>query len=476
VTVDERAPGHDAVVRRRGVIPEPGAPPEVSEPHLILSPEVTAHAREVVSALLDDAAAQGERVVAGVRIFFCTLTLLFWTPLVGDDLARGEWEDAAPIVVAVVGLAASWWILRRLKSGTSYRSLAASIVLDATLVNGMILAFVIGAGEPYFGLPRITGAYVILVAIVTSGIRLSRRAAILGSVVNVGAFAGLALLDVLLDNPTNANIITDYVVFVMLLAVSVAVAFFIAVRTRTLVLTGATKAAEAERARALLGAYVSPEVARATLEDDDPRIGGHAQDVAVLFSDLRSFTQYSEDLDPEDLVAQLNRYFEAMVHAIRAESGVVDKYVGDAIMAVFGVPEAREDDAVRAIRAAQRMQAALVVHNLEREARGQPPFRHGIGVHYGRVVAGNIGTPERTSYTVIGDTVNVASRMEQATKTEGVPVLLSETLVTRARAQLDLEMPAVREVGELAVRGRKEPVTVFTLADGNDADENAATP
>ena len=151
-----------------------------------------------------------------------------------------------------------------------------------------------------------------------------------------------------------------------------------------------------------------------------------------------------------------------MVAEIAAEGGVVDKYIGDAIMAVFGAPLGNEDDAARALRAAAAMHRALHTHNEARAARDLPPLSQGIGVHYGWAIAGNIGTRDRPQYTVIGDTVNLCSRLEGATKETHVSVLASSEVVTAARAQSD-DLPPFAPLGTIQVRGRTSPVHVFAV-------------
>ena len=148
--------------------------------------------------------------------------------------------------------------------------------------------------------------------------------------------------------------------------------------------------------------------------------------MTILFTDIRSFTTISETMDPQNLVGLLNEYFTEMVAIVMDEDGVVDKYIGDAIMAVFGAPVPKPDDAVNAVRAAVRMRRALRDLNERLVSRGLSPLRTGIGIHTGEVVAGNIGSERRMEYTVIGDAVNLASRLESSTKELGVNVLISE--------------------------------------------------
>ncbi len=187
-------------------------------------------------------------------------------------------------------------------------------------------------------------------------------------------------------------------------------------------------------------------------------LGGEILEVTVLFTDIRSFTSISEKMDPQSLVGLLNEYFTDMVGIVMQEGGVVDKYIGDAIMAVFGAPVPKPDDAVNAVRAAVRMRQALETLNVRLEARGIPRLRTGIGIHTGEVVAGNIGSEKRMEYTVIGDTVNLASRLESNTKELGVNVLISED--TYARTKDAIIAKAVREI---TVKGRKQPVMTYEV-------------
>jgi adenylate cyclase len=180
--------------------------------------------------------------------------------------------------------------------------------------------------------------------------------------------------------------------------------------------------------------------------------------VTILFTDIRSFTTISERMDPQQLVGLLNEYFTEMVSIVMQEDGVVDKYIGDAIMAVFGAPVSKPQDAVHAVRAAVRMRGALEELNVRLIARGIPALRTGIGIHTGEVVAGNIGSDKRMEYTVIGDPVNVASRLETSTKDLGVNVLISQDTF-----ELTKDVIETRPVREIIVKGRGQPVMTYEV-------------
>jgi adenylate cyclase len=214
---------------------------------------------------------------------------------------------------------------------------------------------------------------------------------------------------------------------------------------------------ERDNLRTTFGKYMTASVLEHLLAGK-VALGGESLEVTILFTDIRGFTTISEKMDPQQLVGLLNEYFTEMVGIVMQENGVVDKYIGDAIMAVFGAPVPKKDDAANAVRAAVRMRRALVELNVRLKARGLPALRTGIGIHSGEVVAGNIGCEKRMEYTVIGDAVNLASRLETSTKELGVNVLISEDTYTLAKDVVD-----VRPVREITVKGRKAPVMTYEV-------------
>jgi class 3 adenylate cyclase len=163
-------------------------------------------------------------------------------------------------------------------------------------------------------------------------------------------------------------------------------------------------------------------------------------------------------MDAHDLVALLNEYFTEMVDIVIDEGGGVDKYIGDAIMAVFGAPVPGGEDAMHAVRAGVRMRAALEKLNASLEARGKPALRTGIGIHTGTVVAGNIGSESRMEYTVIGDTVNLASRLEGKTKELGIGLVISESTMAKVEGKVE-----ARRLPGIVVKGRETPVVVYEV-------------
>lgn len=218
---------------------------------------------------------------------------------------------------------------------------------------------------------------------------------------------------------------------------------------------------ERDRVRDLLDKNVSPEVA-AQLLRDGAALGGQEREVTILFSDLRNFTTLSEKLPPPELLALLNRYFTRMTGPIEQHGGVIDKFIGDSIMALFGAPIAHPESADHAVAAALAMQAALVELNRELAADGIAPLGIGIGINTGKVVAGQMGSERRLNYSVIGDGVNVASRLQTLTRTAEYRT----SLIVSAATVAALREPAkfkVRALGTVPVKGRAKPVEIFAV-------------
>ncbi|HMJ56219.1 MAG TPA: adenylate/guanylate cyclase domain-containing protein [Polyangiaceae bacterium] len=214
---------------------------------------------------------------------------------------------------------------------------------------------------------------------------------------------------------------------------------------------------ERDKLRTTFGKYMTEAVLEHLLAGK-VALGGETLTVTILFTDIRSFTSISEKMDAQALVALLNEYFTEMVGIVMQHDGVVDKYIGDAIMAVFGAPVSRPDDAKNAVRAAVGMRRALTHLNERLAERGLAPLQTGIGLHTGEVVAGNIGSERRMEYTVIGDAVNLASRLESNTKELGASVVISEVTYALTRDAIE-----TRPLREITVKGRVEPVMTYEV-------------
>lgn len=211
--------------------------------------------------------------------------------------------------------------------------------------------------------------------------------------------------------------------------------------------------------RSAFGKYVSPAVVDQLVADPSRlRLGGEKRTISVLFSDLAGFTSLSETLDPERLLSLLNRYLDEMANIVLEEGGTLDKYIGDAVMALYGAPATQPDHAVRACRTALRMQRRLTELNHEWSSDRLPALHMRIGINTGTPVVGNIGGEKRFDYTALGDSVNLAARLEPACKSYGVAVMLAEN--TRQAAGNAI---VTRELDLLAVYGKAEPIRVYEL-------------
>ena len=222
---------------------------------------------------------------------------------------------------------------------------------------------------------------------------------------------------------------------------------------------------EGKRLQGAMRRFMTQEVVDQVLGRDDDSLFGTACQASVLFADIRGFTTMAEELSARETVETLNELFTELYEAVSGNGGVLDKYIGDAVMAVFGAPLSSERDPDNAFASGLEMLRMLDAINLRRAERGAAPLRLGVGIATGEVVAGTIGSPKRMDYTVIGDSVNLAARLQDLTKAYGVEMLVDET--TAKAVTTDQPM---REIDRIAVRGRKRPEAVFEVLASVDAD------
>jgi len=238
--------------------------------------------------------------------------------------------------------------------------------------------------------------------------------------------------------------------------------------------------AAAERARTNLSRYFSPNLVALLADRDEPLGAVRRQTVAVLFVDIVGFTRMAEHLAPEAVVTMLRQFHDYMTGQIFACGGTVEKYIGDEIFAVFGLPDASPEDAANALKCAELMIAALAEWNIERGQQGEQKLAIGIGVNYGPAVIGDVGSEHSLSFTVIGDTVNTASRMQGLTRSLGTPLVVGDTLVSAiaaapANGAAEL-LGALEDQGEQALRGRTGPVRIWTRRPHGDSADAFALP
>jgi len=219
---------------------------------------------------------------------------------------------------------------------------------------------------------------------------------------------------------------------------------------------------ERERIKDAFGKFVSKSVAEQVMREE-VRLGGERKVATIFFSDIRSFTAISEKLQPEEVVEFLNEYMTRMVECVNETGGVVDKFIGDAIMAVWGIPVSRGNDAADAVNGALMMRAALQEFNRGRGTSSRPTIRIGCGINSGPVVAGQIGSTERMEYTVIGDPVNLASRIEALNKPFGTDILISQDTYELVK-ELFEAVPQLK----IKVKGKSEPQQIYAVLGRKD--------
>ncbi len=213
-----------------------------------------------------------------------------------------------------------------------------------------------------------------------------------------------------------------------------------------------------KRMKSTMSRYMSPDLTEKLLQSSDYSLGGTSTIATVLFSDIRNFTTISESLGAEETVKLLNEYFSLMVDCIQNEGGMLDKFIGDSVMAVFGNPFPHDDDPDRALRAAIAMMHALDELNQRRMERDLPLLDHSIGINTDKIVAGNIGSNKRMDFTVIGDGVNLASRIESLCKHYGAHILISEFTYERLKSTYRM-----RPIDKVIVKGKNKAVSIYEV-------------
>jgi type III pantothenate kinase len=379
------------------------------------------------------------------RINVARLVVILVAGVADGLLALRHEAHGLAIGIFAGALAFLAWVVAvyRLTSGETYRPWLKYVVVavDVMLILTVYFAY---QGSPMAAHNEefaITSVATLVVANVACGLRVGERVLVWSTVVTMAGILSIAA-----HLGMNAGSLS-YII--MLDIVAGLLAWWISGGTQELFVT--------LRRRDALARFVPVDVIDRLDKGDIELVpGGEARDVTLLMSDIRGFTTLSEERKPMEVVELLNEYFAEMTRVIFDNGGSIDKFIGDAILAVWGVPEAQPDDAERAVRAALQMQEALTRLNERLEARGHPRLRIGVGVHSGVVVSGQIGAPDRMDFTVIGDAVNVASRIEGLTKEYEQPVLISEATFDRVKGRR-----AADKVADAEIRGRQGHIQLF---------------
>ncbi len=218
-----------------------------------------------------------------------------------------------------------------------------------------------------------------------------------------------------------------------------------------------------KRLKSTISRYMTKQVADQLLESGETVLGGRIQEATVLFSDIRQFTSIAEKIGPQETVALLNEYFTICVDIVFQHEGILDKFIGDAILSVFGAPFSTGEDPDRAVQTAIEIMIALREYNQRRIADAKDPIEIGIGISTNEVLSGNVGSLKRMDYTVIGDGVNLAARLESANKIYGSNILISEFTYRGVKNGYQC-----REVDQIIVKGKSKPVAVYQVLDYHD--------
>lgn len=247
------------------------------------------------------------------------------------------------------------------------------------------------------------------------------------------------------------------IVRLLIIALTGLILILLAIRTRTLL----KRAINENVRRTNLSRYLPPQLAARLAQTDQIKsLEGRSRDAALLFVDIRGFTAAAEDMEPEDLGRFLTRYRKIVSAQVHAHNGIVDKFVGDSVMAVFGAPETSGNDANDALDCATGILRSIEKWNTERRKAKENDVTVGIGAHFGEVFCGAIGDSARLEFTVLGDTVNVAAKLEQLTKDVGHPIVVSQAILVEAGVR-PMPHSAWISVGDSSIRGRKGRLPIF---------------
>ncbi len=436
---------------------------EASRRHLFAASiqALPARVREVISREQDWSEILIGWIQLGVVLTFATLYYLSPKPAGANPMIAAEpWVLAGYVVFTLVRLSLAY--RRRLPTWLLY----VSVVMDMALLLALIWSFHLKYDQPASFYLKVPTLLYVFIFIALRALRFEvRYVLIAGGVAALGWL--LMVLYVVTVDPENPMITRNYVEYMTSNSVLLGAEFDKVISI--LMVTGILAVAIARARRLLvdsvvegsaareLSKFVPEQVARqAKAGEEQMQAGqGEVREATILFSDIEGFTTISETMTPTQLIATLNEYFAVVTGPIIEQGGVINQFQGDAILATFNIPEALPDHAAAALRAALAIEASL----RDRRFGGVVALKSRIGINSGEVVGGLVGAGERLGYTVHGDEVNLAARLEQMNKEYGTRIIVSE----RARELAGPTAFHFRRLGTTAVRGRKTPVVIYTV-------------
>ena len=416
-------------------------------------------------SLLRAAEIDAERISAVVRL------VIFTTLAVALLVAGGPGESSglAGILIVLYGIGALVGLLLAWRRVFHPVVPYLFVTFDVFLVVAQVLMLTRMMGMPSGSVFAVPAAALIFVILIHASMRFRPWLVIYGAllfailieigsqIMPTGTTTAMHGMMPMMDGGM-AGFLNLQVLPLILIALAALTLFVINRRTQNLLVESLRSAARTAR----LSRFFSPNLAARLANDDtEGALSGRRQPAAVLFVDIRGFTALGETMTPDELGAFLSDYRQRLTEPVFRHDGTVDKFIGDAIMAVFGSPLQREDDAARAVTCALDILAAASQWSAERRAAGQPPVAIGIGAHYGEVFAGAVGDQRLLEYTVIGDTVNVAERLERLSRDVGSDFVLSRALL---QASGEAGQKATwRELPPQELKGHRQPVEALCL-------------
>jgi len=326
-------------------------------------------------------------------------------------------------------------------------------ILEAVIV--LRLTTVMGGSMMAIDTPAFWGFFIVNVM---SGIRLDLKLSYHCAVLSTIIFIGLVFFDLRHMPAPDTSTIVIMVMKGGVLLLTALMSGYIGIKARRLIIENLNEHREKEIITKVFGRYVSGPVAERLL-DGDIVLGGEERKITVLFSDIRDFTWISEKLPPQEVVSLLNEYFDVMVGAVFAHDGILNKFIGDGMMAIFGAPESRGGEEERAVRAAIEMRERLKTFNRRQiNKETMVTLSVGIGITTGTAVVGNVGSTQRMDYTAIGDTINTASRFVGLSKEVKADILIDEATYSAVRNRF-----ATDSLGSFLVKGKDTPLAVYRV-------------